>query len=476
MINHPPTQQTRMGRIVAGFILSLITISLLLTSLGANAQVTTPTALPAPTSPAPTPPPTYTAQVEVPASDPYFSTPTPLGPGSRYYSEWPQLVAERDQSLSIVWDWGERDQLLYIHSANQGITWTNALNIAGNNAWAGAVGNQTMVADSQGQLNLANWELYGSTYPHIAYRRRGADGVWQPALMVPGSSDLHQKVAAVGVDTLDQEALVLAGHGGENLGLSFTNGEEWTDAATLPLTATSYPNPAWLPAVAVSPSAGVLVVWGDARSGAYQLWSAYTKFSANASPSDLWSTYALTDTLPDGQPMNGDHQYRVSLLTLPDGTIAAAYEGINLSLGVAAKDIYYREWNPIRYGTEFGGWQRYAVRIATAPMPSEAPFLCADGRGQRYLFWQDYWGNLRVVYTYSANGLDWYPIQRVNAGDYTREKHPQCAVSGGQLHVVWDDRLRQNGDDFAEARLYFASRALPDLYPAPATPTPAPRP
>ncbi|PZS03773.1 MAG: hypothetical protein DLM69_02615 [Candidatus Chloroheliales bacterium] len=448
---------------------TLLFSSLLLTIGLATAQGV-PQTPPAATA---TIPATYTPQVDVPPPDPDFSTPVPLGPGSRYYSEWPQLVAERDGSLSIVWDWGERDRLLYIHSTDQGRTWTPAITVAGNDAWGGAVGNQTLAADSQGKLHLGSWELYGSTYPHVAYRRRNAAGVWQPGLIAPDSITYRMKGIAVGVDPFQSLALALVGKGAHSLGLFATDGAKWTGAAALPLTDTSYPNPTWLPAVAVSARDKLLVVWGDHRLGQYNLWSAYTKPQIGYDTTASWNTYAFTDTYSGGGWVSGDRQYSVRLLPLQDGSIGAAYEGRDPDS--SAKDIYYREWNPARYGSTYGGWQQYAVRLSTMPIPSEAPFLCQDGRGQRYVFWQDYWNNLRIVYTYSADGISWHPMQRVNAGPYSREKHPQCAVSDGKLVVVWDDRLRLPNDDYAEAHLYFASRPLPDLYP-PTTATPGAKP
>jgi hypothetical protein len=463
-----PMGQRQASPQFSDFILSIVILL-----LGLSIATAQPTPSPAAElyGTTPTVPPTYTPQADVPAPDLAFSTPVPLGPGSRYYSDWAQLAAERDGSLSIVWNWGERDHLLYIHSTDGGRTWTAAVTVAGNPAWGGSVGNQGMVADDQGQLHLGSYELYGSTYPHVAYRRRGADGIWKPGLIAPNSVTFRMKGIAVGVDPSQNLALVLVGKGASSLGLFASDGQQWTGAATLPIIDTSYPNPSWLPAVAVSPQWGLLVVWGDRRLGQYNLWSAYTKPHIGYDTTASWNTYAFTDTLPDGQPASGERQYRVALLPLTDGSIAAAYEATDP--GTSEKDIYYREWNPGRYGYLYGGWQRYPVRIATAPGGSEAPALCADWRGQRYLFWQDYWNNLRIVYTYSADGVTWHPIQRVNAGPYSREKHPQCAVSGGKLHVVWDDRLRNPNDDYAEARLYFASRVLPDLYQLPAT-TPTP--
>lgn len=456
---------------IRGAVIMTAAIALLITVGLASAQTPpspTPTPIPSPTA---TIPPTYTPQIDVPPADPAFSTPQALGPGTRNYSEFPQMVAERDGSLSVVWDWGERDRLLYIHSTDQGQTWTPAQTIAGNPAWGGAVGNQTLVADSQGNLDLGSWELYGSTYPHVTFRRRTADGVWQPGLIAPNSVTYRMKGIVVGLDTDQLLTLAIVGKGAQNLGLYATDGTQWSWNVPLPLTTTSYPNPVWLPAVATN-NGQMLAVWGDYRLGQYNMWSAWAADSISGSSTLSWQTYAFTDTFPDGQSATGTRQYTVRLQPLLDGGIAAAYEGRDPDSD--QKDIYYREWNPAKYGTAHGGWQQYPVRIATTPIPSEAPFICMDGRGQRYVFWQDFWNNLRIVYTYSADGITWHPIQRVNAGPYSREKHPQCAISGDKLAVVWDDHRRMANDEYALAYIYFATRPLPDLYPLPATPTPTP--
>lgn len=458
---------TRYSAVAAvGILLAILTIVPF--SPGAAADSVTP--IPAAPTATPTIAPTYTPQIGVPPPDPTFTAPRALGPRTRYYAEYPKMVAERDGSLSIIWIWGERDHLFYIHSTDAGASWSNPTTIAGNPLWGGSVGNTSIESDDQGQLHITAYELYGSTYPHVSYIRRDASGQWQPTLIVPNSIDGRMKVAALGVDEAQGQALVMAGRSATSLGLYSTDGHTWTGSAGLPLTDASLPNPVWLPAVAVSKDGALLVVWGDHRLGAFNLMSATTRADRAEVGDVSWSTYTFTDTFPNGQAATGDRQYTVSLQPLADGSIAAVYEGRDPDSDT--KDIYYREWNPKKYGSLHGGWQTYPVRLSTAPIPSEAPNICVDGRGQRYVFWQDYWSNLRVVYTYSSDGITWHAIQRVNGGPFQREKHPSCAVVGNNLFVAWDDRLRNQDDNFAPAYIYFASRALPDLYPLPPTPTP----
>ena len=401
----------------------------------------------------------------VPPADPAFTVPVAVGPASPLYMEWPKLAASPDGTLHAIVSWGYRDHILYFRSTDQGRTWSGGEDVAGNPLWGGAAGNFHLVASNDGCVHLYGFELYGPVYPSNKYRK-ACDGQWTPPIEVPGSGFERTKITALTVDGRGI-AHILSGKSGTNLRLYTTDGVDFSAESPLPLIANSYPNRSWLPNLTFSSDGKLLVTWGDYRPGRYVLGTGYPT-GATGSSGGSWSTYFFTETLAGGEYQNGYQQYRVALQALPDGDVQAAFEG--RLADSEAKDIYLRRWNPARYGAVAGGWATQTVQLRSWPNETVAPELCADARGQVYAVWMDQYDNMMILYSYSSDGLTWQEPRRVNAGAWQREKHPTCAVtnptasSAGKLHVMWTDRA--NGGD---ARLYYASRPLPDLYPI--TPT-----
>lgn len=411
----------------------------------------------------------YRMPVHDPQPDTEFSPPVTIGPGSTHFLEDPRLVAERDGSLSMIWSYSIRDHVLYAHSTDRGSTWSDPVSIGGSPLWGGSEGNLWLVPDQEGRLHGYWYRLYGENYPSLEYRQRTADGIWLPSLEVPGSQVDREKIDALAVDK-SGTAYLLAGHSGTTLNLFTTDGVDFGPEFSLPLAPNSAPNPIWLPQIAFSGKGAMMLLWGDARLGEYNLATAWQEPKNTSINPGGWNTYIFTDT-------GSIAQYHVDSVPLRDGGIGVAFEGRLDDAG--AKDIFYREWNPTKYGLGHSGWATDTVRMNSTPAESEGQNMCVDSRGQRYIVWQAAWDNLRIVYSYSSDGVSWYTQQFVNSGgSYVREKHPTCAVTPpsasdptGHLNIAWDDLSEQDG----QAHLWFASRPLPDLYPPPpATPTAVP--
>ncbi len=403
-------------------------------------------------------------QVQVPtqpAADPAFTAPVAVGPASPLYVEWPKLVTERDGSLSALYSWGYRDHVFYVHSTDNGATWSNPADVGGNPLWGGSAGNINVAADRNGRLHGCWYELYGPVYPSIHCRIRSKTGVWGPTAEVPGSGGERMKVTSMNVNPSGR-TYVLAGKSARSLYLYALSDAGYSPPVNLPLTKDSQPSPSWLPEIAVAKGNSMVLLYGDRSLGRYTIRSLHLSGRGGTGVGEEWYSHYFSETNAAGDYTNGVQQYRMSSIPLAEGGIGLAFE---CRLADAEdKDICYREWSPARFGMQYGGWHTDTVRFVTPSPQTVAPELCVDERGQRYLVWMDSYANMQVLVSWSGDGKQWSPPLRVNGGAYAREKHPSCAVNQGRLHVMWTDKI--SGD----ARLYYSSRPLPALYP-PLTPT-----
>ena len=406
-----------------------------------------------------TPPLPQQQQVPVPtqpAADLAFSTPVAVGPASPLYVEWPKLVTERDGSLSALYSWGYRDHVFYVHSSDNGRTWSSPEDVGGNPLWGGSAGNISVAADREGRLHGCWYELYGPVYPSIHCRIRSKAGVWGPTAAVPGSGGERMKVTSMNVDS-GGRTYVLAGKSARSLYLYALSDAGYSPPVNLPLTKDSQPSPSWLPEIGMAKGGSMVLLYGDHTLGGYNIRSLWLSGRGGTGAGEEWHSHYFSETDAAGLYTNGAQQYRMSSVALAEGGLGLAFE-CRLS-DAEDKDICYREWQPNRHGLQYSGWQTNTVRFVTPPAQTVAPELCIDERGQRYLVWMDSYANMQVLVSWSRDGKQWSEPMRVNGGAYAREKHPSCAVSQGRLHVLWTDKI--SGD----ARLYYASRSLPELYP-----------
>jgi hypothetical protein len=98
------------------------------------------------------------------------------------------------------------------------------------------------------------------------------------------------------------------------------------------------------------------------------------------------------------------------------------------------EDIYYRHFNGTAWqpeqevsGGPFGPWQR-------------APSIAVNG-SEVHVVWYDTRDGDQDVYYRHFNGTAWQPEQEISI-DYVMEDqfHPDIAVNGSQVHVVWTNR------------------------------------
>lgn len=221
-----------------------------------------------------------------------------------------------------------------------------------------------------------------SGYPSIAVSGSNIHVVWEDH--TPGNLELYYK-------------------------RSIDNGASWSKQRRLTRNAGGSARPA----VAVFGS-NVHVVWADSTPGNYEAF--YKRSSDNG--------------------VTWGKQKRLTSTALTSISTAIAVSGNNIHVTWWVKgtaEIYYKRSN------DNGANWRKTKRLTNNVGASSSPAIDVSG-GIVYVFWQDDTpGNYEIYYKRSSDsGATWAKQKRLtrNAG---RSNNPDIVVSGGNVHVVWDD-------------------------------------
>ncbi len=104
-------------------------------------------------------------------------------------------------------------------------------------------------------------------------------------------------------------------------------------------------------------------------------------------------------------------------------------------------EIYYLRSTD--YGTS---WNSEPIRLTNAQGNSRHPSIVVSGTNNIHMVWQDNRdGNDEIYYKYSTNqGITWSADTRLTYASYDSH-HPSIAVSGTNVHLVWQDN--RDGND-----------------------------
>lgn len=273
--------------------------------------------------------------------------------------------------------------------------------------------------------NQSRWEIY--------YRRSIDEGATWDAIVRLTDDDVdsfNPTVTALGSDVHVAWGQIIDGVSQTMCMRSTDGGATWGESQRLTMT-TSY---AGVPALAAS-GATVHAAWQDARIGGRRIY--YTQST------DRGITWA------DARPMVHPQMSDTSFL-------------VHLSMDGSTVHMMWAEWfgDSIRYmhvrSSGNGSTWQPAVAIATslieykpAPYTAYLAHSLSASNGHVHAVWSDYSAELgRQAFLRSSRdgGISWDAIEQVSVKPDGLVYEPTVTASGGDVHVVWDDRRHGNAE------------------------------
>jgi hypothetical protein len=277
--------------------------------------------------------------------------------------------------------------------------------------------NPAIAVDSSGNLHVVWSDTVGS---HDLYYKKSTDGgaTWTVTKRITWTSG-YSIYPTIAVDSSDNLHLVWRDDTGGNNEIyykkSTDGGVTWTTSQRLTWTS----GISWDPAIAISPSGNLHVVWYDGTGGNNEI---YYKKSTNGGAK--WSaSQRLTWT-------SGYSEYPAVLVD-SSGNVHVVWQA-HIPVN---SEIYYKR------STDGGATWTPSQRLTWNSYYSGSPAIAVDSSGNLHVVWYDSaTTNFEIHYRKSTDGgTTWTPSQRLTWTPGYSENPAIAVDSSGNLHVVWDD-------------------------------------
>jgi hypothetical protein len=303
---------------------------------------------------------------------------------------------------------------LFLFAQAAQAAWTPAKRLT----WtSGESNNPAIAVDLSGSVHVVwddptpgNWEIY--------YRKSlDAGASWITSKMISGTKGTSQK-PVIAVDPSGSLYVVWAdetpGNGEIYYTKSTDGGAIWAKSQRLTWT----PGHSFEPAMAVSPSGNLHVVWEDQSPGNYEI---YHKKST-----DGGATWATNQRLS----WNSGLSYEPAIAVDPSGNPHVAWVD-----GTDGWEVYYKN------STDGGATWAASQKLSRTSGGSYAPAMAADSAGNIHVFWSDDTpGNYEIYYMKCLDGKPVWAKSRRLTSNSGESWWPAAAVdSGGNLYMAWHD-------------------------------------